>query len=575
MTRQTSPTLSVVLTGSGGAGVMTAGQTLLDAVTGSGLYGLMTRSTGPQIRGGEAAAMLRFGTEPVLCHGDRFDVLVAFDFENLQRFAAEIPMDASGLILADPAAGEPPEFLLKTGARIAHAPFAKLAKTVPGGRVSMVALGALAKLIGLPAEAIVGPVAKSVGKKKPEAIAASERGVLAGAAAAVDIAPAARLPAPAPGARARWSLTGNEATGLGAIKGGVRFVAGYPITPATEILEWMAPALQKTGGVLLQAEDELASINMIIGGSFGGVPSLTATSGPGLSLMSESLGLAVASETPVVVVDVMRSGPSTGIATKSEQSDLNIAVYGLHGDAPHVVVAPLDIGDCVETAQWAVHLAESLQTPVIMLSDQAMGQARAVIDKPADAHFGGAGRMTWANAGEPYARYALTESGVSAMALPGVAGGQYTADGLTHTIKGTPSSQAKDHIDQLDKRRRKIEGFDYGAHWAEIDGDGDTVIVTWGSVSVPVREAVAAARAEGRRIKIVALRLISPPQPARLAAELAGAKRVLIFEQNHSGQFWRYLRAHCDLPADVTPVYRSGPLPFRPGEIRAHLMKDA
>lgn len=575
MTRQTSPTLSVVLTGSGGAGVMTAGQTLLDAVTGSGLYGLMTRSTGPQIRGGEAAAMLRFGTEPVLCHGDRFDVLVAFDFENLQRFAAEIPMDASGLILADPAAGEPPEFLLKTGARIAHAPFAKLAKTVPGGRVSMVALGALAKLIGLPEEAIVGAVAKSVGKKKPEAIAASERGVLAGAAAAVDIAPAARLPAPAPGARARWSLTGNEATGLGAIKGGVRFVAGYPITPATEILEWMAPALQKTGGVLLQAEDELASINMIIGGSFGGVPSLTATSGPGLSLMSESLGLAVASETPVVVVDVMRSGPSTGIATKSEQSDLNIAVYGLHGDAPHVVVAPLDIGDCVETAQWAVHLAESLQTPVIMLSDQAMGQARAVIDKPADAHFGGAGRMTWANAGEPYARYALTESGVSAMALPGVAGGQYTADGLTHTVRGTPSSQASDHIDQLDKRRRKIENFDYGAHWAEIDGDGDTVIVTWGSVSLPVREAVAAARAEGRRIKIVALRLISPPQPARLAAELAGAKRVLIFEQNHSGQFWRYLRAHCDLPADVTPVYRSGPLPFRPGEIRAHLMKDA
>jgi 2-oxoglutarate ferredoxin oxidoreductase subunit alpha len=326
--------------------------------------------------------------------------------------------------------------------------------------------------------------------------------------------------------------------------------------------------------VLLQAEDELASINMIIGASFGGVPALTATAGPGLSLMIESLGLAVASETPVVVVDVMRSGPSTGIATKSEQSDLNIAVYGLHGDAPHVVVAPLDIGDCVRTAQWAVHLAEAMQTPVIMLSDQAMGQARAVIDKPEDAHFGPA-RATWTNDGEPYARYALTESGVSAMALPGVAGGQYTADGLTHTIKGTPSSQARDHIDQLDKRRRKIEGFDYGAHWAEIDGDGDTVIVTWGSVSLPVREAVAAARADGQRIKIVALRLISPPQPEKLAAELAGARRVFIFEQNHSGQFWRYLRAHCDLPAHVTPIYRSGPLPFRPGEIREHLMKGA
>lgn len=572
MTHQSSPTLSVVLTGSGGAGVMTAGQTLLDAATGCGLYGLMTRSSGPQIRGGEAAAMLRFGAQPVLCHGDRFDVLVAFDFENLQRFAAEIPMDATGLIIADPAAGETPEFLRKTGARVVHVPMAKLAKAVPGGRVSMVALGALARLIGLPEDSIVGAVAKSVGKKKPEAIAASERGVLAGAAAAADIEPGARLVTPPAADKPRWSLTGNEAAGLGAIKGGVRFVAGYPITPATEILEWMAPALQKTGGVLVQAEDELASINMIIGASFGGVPSLTATAGPGLSLMIESIGLAVASETPVVVVDVMRSGPSTGIATKSEQSDLNIAVYGLHGDAPHVVVAPLDVGDCLMTAQWAVHLAESLQTPVTMLSDQALGQTRAVIDKPAEASFP-TRRAVWTNDGEAYARYALTPSGVSPMALPGVEGGQYTADGLTHNVKGTPSSQAKDHIDQLDKRRHKLEAFDYGAHWAEIDGDGDIVVVTWGSASAPIREALAAARAQGHRIKLVALRLIAPAQPDRLAAELAGARRVLIIEQNHSGQLWRYLRAHCDLPAHVTPIHRSGPLPFRPGEISAHLQK--
>ncbi len=161
------------------------------------------------------------------------------------------------------------------------------------------------------------------------------------------------------------------------MRGGVRFAAAYPITPATEILEWLAPNLPQVGGVLLQAEDELASINMIIGASFGGTPALTATSGPGLSLMIEALGLATAAEMPIVVVDVMRGGPSTGIPTKSEQADLNIAVYGLHGDAPHLVLAPQSVADCLFTTQWAVHLAEALQTPAIVLSDQFVGQAQA------------------------------------------------------------------------------------------------------------------------------------------------------------------------------------------------------
>ena len=169
---------------------------------------------------------------------------------------------------------------------------------------------------------------------------------------------------------ARWNISGNEAAGLGAVRGGIRFVAAYPITPATEILEWLAPNLEKVGGVLVQAEDELASINMIIGGSFGGMPSMTATSGPGLALMMEAIGLAVASETPIVVINVMRGGPSTGIPTKSEQSDLNIALYGLHGDAPHIVTAAHCIADCQFTTQWSVHLAEQLQVPVIVLTDQ-------------------------------------------------------------------------------------------------------------------------------------------------------------------------------------------------------------
>lgn len=574
VTRPPVRSVSIVLTGSGGAGVMTAGEILLEAATSCGLYGLMTRSSGPQIRGGEAAAMLRLSTVPVENADDRFDVLICLDFDNVQRFAAEIPLDGASLVIGDPAAGRLPAEIAAMGARYVEVPMAKITKGIPGGRISMVALGVLARLVGLPESSIVTAVAESIGRRKPEALVANEQAVKAGAAAAADLPSVPQLALPATVPTGRWSITGNEAAGLGAIKGGVRFVAGYPITPATEILEWMAPALQQCGGVLIQAEDELASINMIVGASHGGVPSLTATAGPGLSLMIESLGLAVASETPVVVVDVMRTGPSTGIATKSEQTDLNIAVYGLHGDAPHVVVAPLGITDALATTQWAVHLAEAMQTVAIVLSDQSIGQSRAVVDRPADVAWK-AERLIAAEVGPAYRRYETTTSGISPQAIPGLAGGQYTADGLEHNTRGTPSSQARDHVAQLDKRQRKVADFDYGDTWAEIDGEGDIAVVTWGSSTQPVREAIARAAERGVSVRLVALRLISPAQPERFAAALSGVKKVLVIEQSHTGQLWRHLRAHYDFTAEVVPIHRPGPLPIRPGEVLADILKEA
>lgn len=569
--------VSVVLTGSGGAGVMTAGAMLLDAAAAAGFYGLMTRSTGPQIRGGEAAAMLRLATRPIESHDDRFDLLVALDWENVQRFAAELPLDGESLIVADAAAGPPPEAIAVKGARFAALPLAQLAKTIQGGRANMVALGVVGELVGLPEAALLEGVEKVVGRRHADALAASVAALRAGAEAAKGLAaPARALAPPREKASGRWAISGNHAAGLGALRGGVRFVAAYPITPATEILEWMAPALQKTGGVLVQAEDELASINMILGASFGGTPALTATSGPGLSLMIESLGLAVASEVPVVVIDVMRGGPSTGIPTKSEQTDLDIAANGLHGEAPHVVVAPLSVADCLFTTQWAVHLAEAMQVPALVLSDQFLGQARAIVPRPADIAFM-AQREIARGIDGPYQRYKVTPSGISPMAIPGTRGGQYTADGLEHNAKGTPSSQAQDHLAQLDKRARKLQLFDYGTHWAEMDGAGDedVAVVTWGSSTGPVREAIARARRDGARVRLVALRLLAPAQPDKLAAALAGVRRVLVVEQSHSAQFHRYLRAWYELPGEVVPLFRPGPLPFRPGELHQQILEVA
>jgi 2-oxoglutarate ferredoxin oxidoreductase subunit alpha len=570
---QTARSVSVVLAGSGGAGVMTAGNMLLEAAAHAGYYALMTRSSGPQIRGGEAAAMLRIACHPVECMEDRFQVLAAVDWENVQRFHAEIPLDAGSLVIGDPDQGDPPEVFLRSGAARVALPLKQLAKSVPEGRANMVLLGALAALIGLPDDAVARAVERTLGKR-PAALAPSLAAVAAGRTAAAGIEARFALAAPPPKGGPRWLLTGNEAAGYGAIKGGVRFVAAYPITPATELLEWMSPALAQVGGTLVQAEDELASINMAIGGSYGGVPSLTATSGPGLSLMIEALGLAVAAEIPVVVVDVMRVGPSTGIPTKSEQGDLNIAIYGLHGDAPHLVLAANSVADCLGTAQWAVQLAEAVQAPAIVLSDQFLGQARAVVERPAELAQGGV-RLT-APAGTPaYKRYAVTDDGVSPMAIPGTAGLAYTADGLEHAERGTPSSQAADHFAQLDKRRRKLTDRDYGDRWADVEGDAaaDCAVVTFGSCTGPVREGLARAAAEGVTARLISLRLLAPLPGRPLLAALDGVQRVLVIEQNQSAQLYKYLRAECDLPGRVTSLHRPGALQFSPGEIHRHLVE--
>ena len=559
---------SIALLGSGGSGVMTAGNVLLDAAGRAGWYGLMTRSSGPQIRGGEAAAMLRLSREPVGSHQDRYDVLLAIDWHNAERFTAELPMDASSIAIGDPDAGAIPQAMRDSGARVVELPLKRLASEVSGGRPNMVAVGAVAALLGIPESALHASLVGILGGKGEAVVNSGEAGMRAGMIAACALPNGLRLAPPREPAAGRWSITGNEACGLGAIRGGVRFVAAYPITPATELLEWMAPALQSVGGLLVQAEDELASINQLIGASFGGVPSLTATSGPGLALMTESIGLAVASETPLVVVDVMRGGPSTGIPTKSEQSDLNIALYGLHGDAPHVVMAPTTVADCLLTSEWAVRIAEALQTPAILLSDQALGQARVIIDRPADVTLTGERCLPEA-IGEAYQRYVVDETGVSPMALPGMQRGQYVAEGLEHGAYGNPSSLADDHHTQLDKRERKLSDYDFGEHWALVDGDedADTAVVTWGSCYGPVCEALDALRDRGAALKLVALRLLAPAQPERMAAVLHGVRRLLVVEQTHGAQFYRYLRAYYPLPDQVRSLSIPGPLPIRPGDV--------
>lgn len=574
MNTSTSCDISIAITGSGGAGSITAGELLLSLAGKNGFFGIMRRSFGPQIRGGEAAALVRVGPRPIECMSDSFDLWVALDWLNADRFADEIALRPDSLIIADPAAGETPEAIRDLGVTVLQVPLKALAKEVSLGRPNMVALGLLAHWLDFSANEASRLIEQVFSRKGEEIVEGSREAFMQGFTepTIVEARKNRQMPGgcePDSGGK-RWDLSGNEGCGLGALRGGIRFAAAYPITPASDLLEWLSPRLEKLGGSLVQAEDELASINMVIGASFGGVPSMTATSGPGLALMLEALGLSVAAEVPSVVVNVMRGGPSTGIPTKSEQVDLNIALYGMHGDAPHLVLGALDHADCVLTTEWSVRLAEALQTVAIVLTDQSLAQSRALIAEPNYRLPDIPPRKT-AGPDDSYQRYEVTEDGVSPMAIPGTACSTYVADGLEHTETGKPSTAAADHAAQLDKRLRKITQFEYGDYWADIRGEGSTAIVTWGSTTAAAREAAVRLRDAGNPTKVIGTRLLFPASQEKMAAALEGVDRVLVVEQSHGRQFHHFLRAYYDIEAEVRTLSRPGPLLITPGEIVKHV----
>jgi 2-oxoglutarate ferredoxin oxidoreductase subunit alpha len=564
--------LAVVFAGSGGAGAMTAGELLLRAAAEAGYYGMMSRLFGPQVRGGEAAALVSISTEPVTCQRDRFDLFVALDWEKVDQFGPEIPLDETSIIIADPQRGVIPRGIAKSKARaiplaMGHANVTVLERALHGKHTNVFAAGAVGFLAGLPSAPLHKGLAAVLGGKTGETIRTNAAELDAGIAAAAALSLDLRLAPPRPAER--WLITGNQAVAVGAMRGGVRFVGCYPITPATDLVEWMAPRLQKLGGRLALAEDELAAINMVLGASYAGTPAMTVTSGPGLSPMVETIGLGIAAEIPAVIVDVMRGGPSTGIPSKTEQSDVSIAICGGHGDAPRIVLAPTSVRDCMFTGEWAVYLAESLQTPVIVLSDQALGQAYTVIDPKTDRPQPLARRTDWGDG--PFKRYAIGADPVTAMPTPGTPGGQWVGEGLTHNETGIPVSGAAAHAAQIDKRARKIAQFDPDPLWGDVWGEGDTAIFTFGSGIGAAQEAARRLAAAGRFVRVIGLRVLSPLPKKALARALDGVRRVVVMEQNHGAQLYRHLLAHQAIPTDAESLARPGPLPFRPAEIAAHL----
>ena len=552
-------TLSIV--GSGGDGAVAAGDILAMACARNGLHVIKTEAYGPQIRGGESSCTVRVSARPIYSQADAIDAMVVFSWADFARFRSELVLAAGAVVLHDADDPVPEEVSAVSTNKIVGVPFAKLAREAgaPSGK-NVLALGILGALFGLPSDSIRAAVKRRFGKKAAAVQEANLRvfdtGVAKAAELGIDVAPLAYTPG-AP----RLVMSGNESSAFGAIDAGCRFFAGYPITPSSEVLHMLAEWLPKLGGTCLQTEDELSAIGAVIGASFAGVKSMTATSGPGLSLMSEMLGLASMSEVPAVIVNVQRGGPSTGLPTKSEQSDLFHAVFAGHGDTPRVVISTTDVEDTYHATVDAFNIAEEFQLPVIVLTDQLIGQRRETIDAAALTHDVKNRRLVHPEDLADFKRYRETPDGVSPMSVPGVAGGMYQTNGLEHDERGRPNSMFLVHEKMNAKRYRKLDAVAkkyplfkrFGAETPELG------IVCWGSSTGPVREAIDVLNARGAKVAAFVPQMIEPLPAAELQKFVDACANVLVLELSHAAQFHQFLRTKIDLPRAKTTVYaRSG-----------------
>jgi 2-oxoglutarate ferredoxin oxidoreductase subunit alpha len=555
--------------GEGGEGVISCGELLTTALARSS-YEVYTFRTYPaEIKGGPAMFQVRSSDEPVLSQGKLADILVTFNEEAFQLHGHTIRPD--GLLVYDPGHYQPNGTFEAYGV-----PLEEITLNVVKSKLgkNVVALGVIGRVLGLSVELLENLIRDRFGKKGDLVVAKNHEALRAGYNY-VDQHPFKKdLPRFEARSQAvsRVVMSGNEALSLGAIAAGCRYYAGYPITPASDILEFMERDLPKFGGAVVQTEDEIAAIASVVGASYAGKKGMTATAGPGLSLMVEVLGLATMSEIPLVVVDAQRGGPSTGLPTKMEQGDLNLAVFGAHGDAPRIVLAPGDVEECVNYIIQAFNLAEKYQVPVIFLTDQSLAHRTQTFTSPDFSKIPVVNRLLPTEEElKDYKRFKMTENGVSPMALPGMEGGCYAATGLEHSDRGAPNFTPQTHTIMSAKRFKKIEecskekGFTtrFGPKKAKIG------IIGWGSTQGALREGMELAAKEGISAALLQVKMIFPIPEAEIREFIESVEQVIVAELNYGGQYNQIFRSKFLI--DSISLTKCEGLPFYAEEVAAKL----
>lgn len=536
-----------------------------------GYYAILTKSFGSQIRGGESSCRLRISTKPVLNPGGFLDVAVALNWDDFLRFGGELPVDGHTVVIYDSNTGVAPDKIPLEGmkpAAVAAVPIEAMAREHAGTEKAKntVVLGLLVGWFGIVREGILAGLRKKFAKKGPEVVQKNEQAFYAG------ITYTQEHPLPnshqliATTTKNKKLLTdGNEISAAAAIFAGCEFFGGYPITPSTEVMQFLNREIWKYNGATLQAEDEIAGIGAVIGASFAGKKALTATSGPGMSLKTEMLGLATIAELPLVCINVQRGGPSTGLPTKSEQSDLFQAIFSGHGDVSRPILAPTSVADSFGITVEAFNIAEEYQTPVIILSDQEIAQRKETVDPIDVSKFRIVERRRPNSAElENYVRFKNTESGISPISHPGLPGGNYLASGIEHNEQGAPTAKGEIHARMNDKRFRKLNPLKKRRDLFLIEGDPEAKLglISWGSLAGVAREALHLAEKRGIKVKLLVPQLLFPVAEEIYTDFFAGLKKGLVVEQSHQGQLYRVLRMFVDMPSGIESYTRSGANPI-------------
>jgi 2-oxoglutarate ferredoxin oxidoreductase subunit alpha len=531
--------------GESGEGVISAGEIATLAISDIG-YNVFTFESYPaEIKGGHCWYQVRASNEEVLSAGSAVDVLCAFNQEGIDKHLDMIR--PGGVVIYDP--GQVKDIPEKPDLAVYPIEFDALVKEKVGSlkAKNVFAVSCFAALYEVPAESVKRTMRKKFAGKNPVLLEKNDLAVDE-AYKHIKTLPRQHDETLATGEQDdnRMMINGNQAIVLGALVAGVDLYAGYPITPASSILEALAVEMPKLGKTCVQMEDEMAALSACIGGSYAGKKVMTATSGPGLSLMQELLGLASTAELPVVIVNAQRGGPSTGLPTKPEQSDLNMMVYGSHGEASRIVIAPTGVKDAFFQTIWAFNMAEKYQVPVMIATDHALANRTENIVIPTMK-----GTPIWnrtlaseEDLVESYRRYKFTEDGVSPMAVPGMAGGMHVAEGLEHNEFGHPTYTGENHTAMIEKRLGKIaDAWKYPMAMERFgDENPDVLVVAWGSTKGPVKEAVQHLIADGKKVGYIIPKILCPLPREGFLDVISDAPQVVVVEANFTGQLEGLLR---------------------------------
>jgi 2-oxoglutarate ferredoxin oxidoreductase subunit alpha len=549
-------TFALGIGGAAGQGVATPGDIFALIFSRRGLHLNAYNAYQSIIRGGHTFLTIRTGVDEVRSIGDGIDLLIPLNQDTMDRHLRLLTAGGACIYNADsikPGNAAP-------GVQLCALPVSTLAD-ITRNKVAQntLALGAALSMMGVGFNVLEGVFQAQFGRKGEAVV--NENVSIARAGYEYATANFKPFEHPLPMTDNRYAvLSGNTSLAMGGAAAGCKFYCAYPMSPSTGVLHWMATHGREAGILVRQVEDEIGVINMAIGAAHGGVRSMCATSGGGFALMTEGLGLSAMAEIPVVAINCMRAGPSTGVPTKTEQGDLWQALGAAFGDFPRVIAAPLDIGDCFTLMPEVFNLTDKFQCPAIVLCDLLLSEGRLSVDPklldfnpPIDR-----GELITSNgtAHEPYLRYKITESGVSPRVIPGIEGFTHVVSSDEHDENGVLISDEYTNVTKrramMEKRQRKVAGIEAAVPKPKLEGppDADVTLIGWGSTDGVIKEAREMLAEQGVTTNQLQIRYIVPLHGDAIVDILGKSKHTIIIENNFTGQFARYLRSETSFVAN-------------------------